>query len=338
MRLAFNNAKNIGFYMIKLQKAVWTFSTIMVVLSACHSVIRDTPSSKLTLTEHKLVDKIWHVESKQFVDKQQLLNDIVSQEYILLGETHDNPVHHNYQAWVIAQLKAQGRSMSVAFEMLTPEQGQALAKHPIQTADQIFDVVQWENSGWPDRGMYKPVFVATLDAGYAIHAANINRQELNQIIMQGEESLPENIKTQLQQNPLDDQSEELLRTGIVESHCQMLPDSMVPAMMLGQRVRDAAIANSLVKNKANDGIVLIAGSGHTQNNGVPGFVRATDDSAKIFTMAWMEVDKRFTDPEEYRDYWGTEELPFDYIWFTARIDRPDPCEELKKHHKFSKKE
>jgi hypothetical protein len=26
------------------------------------------------------------------------------------------------------------------------------------------------------------------------------------------------------------------------------------------------------------------------------------------------------------------------VWFTARIDRPDPCEELKKHHKFTKQE
>ncbi|WP_455211994.1 ChaN family lipoprotein [Kaarinaea lacus] len=310
----------------------------VVVLGGCHSISREATPSELSLSDHDLVGKIWHVKSKQFVDKLQLLNDIVGQEYVLLGETHDNPVHHNYQAWVITQLKMRGRNMSVAFEMLTPEQDQALAKIQIQTADQIFDAVQWENTGWPNRALYKPVFVAALDAGYAIHAANIDRQELNQIIMQGEKSLPENIKTQLHANPLSEESEELLRTGIVESHCQMLPDSMVPAMMLGQRVRDAAIANSVVTNKAKDGIVLIAGSGHTQKNGVPGFIRSVDNSAKIFTMAWMEVDKRLSNPEDYSEYWGTEELPFDYVWFTARIDRPDPCEELKKHHKFSKQE
>ena len=156
--------------------------------------------------------------------------------------------------------------------------------------------------------------------------------------MQGEDNLPEHYKVKLKENPLSEESEELLRTGIVESHCQMLPDSMVPAMMLGQRVRDAAIANSLVDNKTKDGIVLIAGSGHTQQNGVPGFIRAADRSGKIFTMAWMEVDKRFSHPEDYSDYWGTDDLPFDYVWFTPRIDRPDPCEQLKKHHKFSKQE
>jgi uncharacterized iron-regulated protein len=310
----------------------------MILLAGCHSVSRDSTSSNLTLTHHDLVDKIWNVKSKQFVDKQQLLSDIVDNEYILLGETHDNPVHHQYQAWVIDQLRARDRTVSVAFEMLTQAQGQALANQNIQTADQIFDAVQWEKTGWPSRDMYKPVFVTTLNAGYGIHAANLDRQELNQIIMQGEDSLPESVKTQLKQNPLTTESEELLRTGIVESHCQMLPETMVPAMMLGQRVRDAVIANSLINNKAKDGVVLIAGSGHTQKNGVPGFIRSADASAKIFAMAWMEVDKRFSNPEDYRDYWGTEDLPFDYVWFTARIDRPDPCEELKKHHKFTKQE
>lgn len=321
--------------MMNLKKVVWIS---MVLLAGCHSVSRDSMSPKFTLTKHDLVDKIWNVKTKQFADKQQLLNDIVDKEYILLGETHDNPLHHNYQAWVIDQLHAQGRTVSVAFEMLTQAQGQALVDQNIQTADQIFDVVQWEKTGWPAREMYKPVFAAALNAGYDIHAANLDRQELNQIIMQGEKSLPDNIQTQLKENPLNAESEELLRTGIVESHCQMLPETMVPAMMLGQRVRDAAIANSLVNNKAKDGIVLIAGSGHTQQNGVPGFIRSADKSAKIFTMAWMEVDQRFSNPEEYREYWGTEDLPFDYVWFTARIDRPDPCEELKKHHKFSKQE
>jgi uncharacterized iron-regulated protein len=323
--------------MTKLINAVLALGVLLLL--GCHSAARDPMSSHLSLTEHDLADKIWDVKSKQFVDKQRLLNDIVAKEYILLGETHDNPLHHKYQAWVISQLTAQGRNtVSVAFEMLTPEQGQVLENQQFQTADQIFDAVEWEKTGWPARELYKPVFDAAINAGYELYAANIDRQELNQIIMQGEEALPEYLKTQLTKNPLSEESEQLLRTGIVESHCQMLPDSMVPAMMLGQRVRDAAIAHSLVSHKAKDGVVLIAGSGHTQKNGVPEFIRSMDDSAKIFTMAWMEVDKRLTDPEEYSDYWGTTELPFDYVWFTPRIERPDPCEELKKHHKFSKKQ
>jgi uncharacterized iron-regulated protein len=321
---------------MKLRILYWALA--MIVLSGCHSASRDSFPSDLTLTDNNLVNKIWNVNSGKFIDKQRLIKAMLDKEYILLGETHDNPLHHKYQAWVIDQLHARGRKMSVAFEMLTPDQGEALANGQFQNADQIFDAVKWDETGWPAREYYEPVFTATLNAGYDIHTANIGRQELTHVIMQGEDQLPENIKAMLAENPLSKESEELLRTGIVESHCQMLPENMVPAMMLGQRVRDAVIAHSLVTNKAEDGIVLIAGSGHTLKTGVYGFIRTADPSAKIFTMAWMEVDQRFSQPEEYREYWGTEQLPFDYVWFTPRVDRPDPCEELKKHHKFSKSE
>lgn len=327
-----------GGMIIKGIAASIVVSSVAAMLPGCHSLSPDESSPALTLYEHPLVDKIWQVKSKQYADKPQLLNAIANSDYILLGETHDNPLHHQYQAWVIQQLSAQGRKMAVAFEMLTPDQELILNGMDITSAEQIFDAVQWDKSGWPSKEIYKPVFDAAIAAGYPIVAANIDRKELGQIVMQGETKLPENIKAQLKVNPLSEEDEALLRKGIVESHCNMLPESMVPAMMLGQRVRDASIANSLLANKKTDGIVLIAGSGHTQKRGVPVFIRSADKSAKILSMAWMEVDQRFNTPQEYSEYWGGAELPFDYVWFTARIDRPDPCEELKKHPKFSKHE
>jgi len=154
--------------------------------------------------------------------------------------------------------------------------------------------------------------------------------------MQGGSEVPADIMAQLNENPMSKEAEAMLRTEIEESHCNMLPEPMVPAMMLGQRVRDAVIAKSLVANKQKDGVVLIAGSGHTQKNGVPVFVQSSDKLSKVFSLAWMEVDHRLAKPEDYAQYWGSDNLPFDYVWFTDRIERPDPCEELKKHHKFLK--
>lgn len=296
---------------------------------------KDPSATDMLLADNPLVDKIWQASAKRFVSKQQLLNDIVNNNYILLGETHDNPLHHKYQAWVIEQLHDRGRHMAVAFEMINPEQEDLLKKHSIKSTEQIFDMLDWEKSGWPSRNIYKPVFESTLNANYPIHAANIARKELTQIVMQGDKEVPAEVMAQLNENPMSKDAEAMLRTEIEESHCGMLPETMVPAMMLGQRVRDAVIANSLVANKLKDGIVLIAGSGHTQKNGVPVFIHSADKAAKVFSMAWMEVDQRLSKPEEYAQYWGSDELPFDYVWFTARIERPDPCEELKKHHKFT---
>jgi uncharacterized iron-regulated protein len=317
-------------------KAIFTLMFGITLVAGCHSATRDSTGTDMLLTDNPLVDKIWQVSEKRFVSKQQLLNDIAIKNYILLGETHDNPLHHKYQAWIIQQLHNQGRHVAVAFEMINPEQEAVLKKHDIKSADQIFDLLDWEKTGWPSRAIYKPVFQAALNANDKIVAANISRKDLTQIVMQGESQVPEAIQAQLNDNPMSKEAEAMLRTEIEQSHCQMLPESMVPAMMLGQRVRDAVIANSLVANKQKDGIVLIAGSGHTQKNGVPMYLHSSDKSARVFSMAWMEVDQRLSKPEEYAQYWGGDDLPFDYVWFTARIDRPDPCEELKKHHKFLK--
>ena len=40
----------------------------------------------------------------------------------------------------------------------------------------------------------------------------------------------------------------------------------------------------------------------------------------------MEVDGEAQDPAAYAARFGVEALPFDYVWFTPRVDDLDPCE------------
>jgi hypothetical protein len=42
------------------------------------------------------------------------------------------------------------------------------------------------------------------------------------------------------------------------------------------------------------------------------------------------------DAEAYAKHWGAQQLPFDYVWFTPRVDRPDPCEQFRQHMKNKK--
>jgi uncharacterized iron-regulated protein len=262
------------------------------------------------------------------------LQAVLANRFILLGETHDNPVHHRHQAWIIQQLAEHGRTVGVAFEMISQSQYEIITKHTLHSASEVFDVLNWEQTGWPERKLYEPVFSAALQAHYKLFPANIARDRLNSIIKGDNESIPKDIAQRLEDNPLPPDMDAALRKEIDESHCHMLPEDMVHAMMMGQRVRDAVMADSLLKYQQADGIVFIGGSGHAQNRGVPYYIKAEKPDAKVFNIAWMEVDKQLTTAKAYRDYWGIDELPFDYVWFTARIDRPDPCEELKKHHKF----
>jgi hypothetical protein len=39
----------------------------------------------------------------------------------------------------------------------------------------------------------------------------------------------------------------------------------------------------------------------------------------------VEVATGRTAPTDYAERFGGPRLPFDYVWFTARADAPDPC-------------
>ncbi|MCB1801471.1 MAG: hypothetical protein KDI82_07280 [Gammaproteobacteria bacterium] len=47
-------------------------------------------------------------------------------------------------------------------------------------------------------------------------------------------------------------------------------------------------------------------------------------------MLFASVREDLTQPPEYRQWFGTERLPFDYVWFTPRVDDEAPCERLRR--------
>jgi uncharacterized iron-regulated protein len=62
-------------------------------------------------------------------------------------------------------------------------------------------------------------------------------------------------------------------TEVRDSHCGMLPESMVSPMAKAQIARDVVMAETLRAHAAN-GVVLIAGNGHVRTDiGVPFWLR-----------------------------------------------------------------
>ena len=72
----------------------------------------------------------------------------------ILGESHDNPAHHQTQAAWISDIKPK----AVVFEMLEPGQERAIAMLRDRTPQAMRDVTRWDQSGWPEFDLYKPIF------------------------------------------------------------------------------------------------------------------------------------------------------------------------------------
>jgi len=317
---------------------------ISLMLTGCllTSVTACMPSSvkkpKLVMLDHPLVGKIWHVKQQAFVDQSTLVEQLLANEYILLGERHDNLVHHQHQAWFIETLAKQNRHASVAFEMIDNYQGDRLSKQKITSVEQLIDVLNLSKSNWQYELRYKNIFAAALEAGFDIDAANLNSKRLMHTVMQGEEKLPDDYQQMLAKTPFTDQQYGALQLEINEAHCNMLPDKSSRSMALGQRLRDAIMAHSLLKSKA-DVKVLIAGIGHVRNDrAVPLYLKTNLNNSenKIFSIGFIEVDNELKNAKDYLQYTGYQSLPFDIFWFTPKVQRTDSCEELRKHFKDMK--
>ncbi|HEU5197890.1 MAG TPA: ChaN family lipoprotein, partial [Methylomirabilota bacterium] len=124
--------------------------------------------------------------------------------------------------------------------------------------------------------------------------------------------------------PLPPAAQARLTAEIRDGHCGHLPAARVDSMVLAQRARDATLADSVVRANA-DGGVLIAGNGHVRaDHGVPMYLAVRVPGAAIVAVAPLEVREGLTKPEDYAAQYGGA-LPFDFVWFTPRMDYKDPC-------------
>lgn len=286
--------------------------------------------------DHPLVGRIWDVAQRRFVTRDDFDTRIAAADYVLLGEKHDNPDHHRLQARALRAMIARGRAPAVAFEMIETDAQHAvdafLEGNPTSAAG-LGAAVKWDDRGWPTWGDYEPIAQAALDAHLPIVAANLPHAKVRAVVMQqadvdasilphGRRSLPV-LPPELGPSLMDE-----LRA----SHCGHLPEEMLPGMMLAQVARDVTMASAMERAGGKDkrGAVLIAGAGHARKDrGVPFFLRTEMPAEGMVTVAFVEVDHGATKPAAYAPHFFTGDLPFDFVWFTPRLDDADPCEKFR---------
>jgi uncharacterized iron-regulated protein len=289
-------------------------------------------------TQESLEGRIWDLRAGHFIDQQTLIEDLAQHHYVLLGEKHDNPEHHLIQALLLAQLAMEGRRPAVAFEMLsadfTPILARILARSEVRVSD-LRAAVYWDEGGWPDWVIYEPLFVTTLALRLRILGADFGRNDLESLSESGLAGLGPPLRQRL---GLDQPSppEQLAAhaEAIRIAHCGLVPEEIVPRMAETQLARDAQMARTLVDAAAmsgGDGAVLIAGFGHVGNDwAVPFSLRRFDPKSSVASVAILEVPRPGS--SEAADFGAQSRavMPFDYLWYTARLDDLDPCEQFGK--------
>jgi uncharacterized iron-regulated protein len=289
---------------------------------------------------HSLTGRIWDVSSARFIERQSLINRLARADFVLLGERHDNPDHHLLQAEVLRNLIALGRRPAVGFEMFGLDDANAIANHlafaPNDAAG-LGRAVNWNERGWPDWAMYQPIAEAALEAKLRIVATNLPLAAARKMSRDGPAALEPSVRRALGlDRPLSDAMFASMAADIRNSHCGYGSEESVKAMVDVQRARDAQIAQSLIAARDPDGAILVAGAGHVRNDyGIPVYLTAKAPGKQVISIAFLEVDNQKFEPHHY--VLSNGRLPFDYVWFTPRVDDENPCEKFKSQFEHLKK-
>ena len=288
--------------------------------------------SKLHL-DHPLVGSLFDAATGDVMSEAALLARVAQSEVLILGEQHDNPDHHRVQARIIADLDERGRRLPVVFEQLYVQQQEPidvhLRAHP-NDADVLAHILQWDQSGWPDWEIYRPVFEAALKHGAGVIAGSLGRATTRAVSKQGLSALEPELVQQFElTQALPPELAADLRQAMHDAHCGMLPEAMLEPMALVQRARDAALA-SAVHGAGSSGAVLITGNGHARRDrGVPAYLQRAF-ATSVVSVAILEVRPGKNALSDYLDQGGAQSAPFDYVWFTPVVSEEDHCEKLRR--------
>jgi len=256
--------------------------------------------------------------------------------FVLLGEIHDNNIHHDLRA---ALITAPDARTGLVFEQIGADRQAALADLPRSpdgaisaTLDEFLARLDWANSGWAKMADYRPLFAAALAARRPIYAGDPPRDTLRRSARDGEAFLPEPDRTRLAlTTPLAEDLEAASLTEIEEAHCGLMPQSALAPMAYAQRYRDAHLADATLAAARGAGAILLTGNGHVRaDRGVPWYLARRAPGRPILAVVFTEVDDTKSDPSDYAPRSPTRVPAADWIVLTGKPPvRPDRCEEMR---------
>ena len=247
----------------------------------------------------------------QALSPEELVIRLSRAPRVIVGEQHDHPEHHALQLWLLQALATQRAQGSLLLEMLTPDQQPRVDSLRQHRATQglpadLPGALAW-SPGW-DWALYGPVVRYALLQPYPVLAANLDNFEVRNIYRQapalsGEHSNAASVRDELLQQ-------------IRDSHCGLLPESQMPAMLAVQQQRDRRMAERLLA--APTPALLFAGAFHARKDvGLPVHLLDLDSSNGAVVLMLAQKGKQV--PLQSADY----------VWYSAQLPDKDYCAQMR---------
>jgi len=283
---------------------------LVLVLGGCQASLPPLPAWQSSEgRDDAALGQIHDLASGQVITPAQLVRQLAAVPRVLVGEKHDNPDHHALQLWLMRALQAQRTQGSLLLEMLQPEQQARVdaVEGQAQLPNDLPKALGWQE-GW-DWQLYGPIVREALSSHVPLLAANLSLGEMRQAYrqptaLQGAQSNAPTVKAALL---------EQVRAG----HCNLLPESQLPAMLAVQQQRDRRIAERLLA--APEPALLLTGAYHARKDlGVPLHLADLGAKGESKVLLLAEVGEQ------------VEAGMADYVWYTAATPAQDYCAQLRR--------
>lgn len=272
---------------------------VLSVLTACQSI-----------APPPIGGRILDLHNGQALTPQALVERLAQAPRVVVGEQHDNRDHHALQLWLLQALAGQRAQGSLLLEMLTPQQQlrvDALRQLPALPKD-LPGALDW-SPGW-DWSLYGPVVEFALKQHYPLLAANLDGVEIQRFYRQAP------VLSGVRSNGVTVKDE--LLGQIRESHCGLLPESQMPAMLAVQQQRDRRMAERLLN--APTPALLFAGAWHGRKDvGVPLHVLDLGAGQAPIVLMLAEEGSDLTSAMA------------DYVWYTPVTPPQDYCAQMREN-------
>nr|WP_319526841.1 ChaN family lipoprotein [Pseudomonas laurentiana] len=261
--------------------------------------------------EHAELGQIRELSSGRVLSPEQLVVRLARAPRVLVGEQHDNPDHHALQVWLLRALGQYRPQGSLLLEMLQPAQQARVeaVRQQAQLPANVPDELRWQK-GW-DWALYGPIVEEALKQPYPLLAANLDDDEVQRIyrqppVLSGRHSTAAAVR-------------QVLTEQVRDSHCGLLPETQLPAMLAVQQQRDRRMAERLLA--APTPSLLFAGGYHVRKDiGVPQHLADLDVQEAPPVLMLAQVGEVI------------ESGMADYVWYTAALPAQDYCASLRKGH------
>ncbi|VEI48256.1 putative iron-regulated lipoprotein [Actinobacillus equuli] len=191
------------------------------------------------LSEQQLhsLGNIVDLKTQQPIRLSELLQKLPAYSYVLIGEEHNQPVHHQIETYLVQKLAQKRPLAAVILEMLSVDQQAKINQLQQQTtllAEEVPAQIGWKHWDWHQ---YQDLIISRLSSTIPLIAANLTETEVKTLYagaqpLRGSISVTPQVRMQLAQ--------------LIQAHHSLPPNILEKAVTV-QQFRDRRMAEMLVK-------------------------------------------------------------------------------------------